>query len=166
MRNLLFLCLIIVCCSLNGQNKTFGIAGSYYRLENLDSLNKYSLDSVKGELQYYDISDSIVEGIIFPIMIYKTFNDWTKTNAFSFIRNDKYFVDHIESKGKLIKVNENRYYTKLKFFKRDIINIEKEIEMNLSLLANIDVKKDSIWINDKLFKSSSNTRIFQSFTGY
>src|ERR1035437_5832124 len=145
MRKLLFLCMIIVCYSVTGQNKTSGIVGSYYRLENIDSLYKYSLDSIKGELQFYSINDSIVESLIFPIMIYKTFDDWTNTNLFSFIKNDKYFVDHIESNGKLIIVNEKKYFAKLRFFKRDRTNFEKDIEMNLSLLVNIDIRKDSIW---------------------
>jgi len=50
MKLIISLVLIFLLNVLNAQEKPFSLNGSFYRLENLDSLNKYSLDSLRGEL--------------------------------------------------------------------------------------------------------------------
>jgi hypothetical protein len=153
---------------LNGlmaQSKPFSLDYSFYRLDNIDSLNKNSLDSLTGELQYVGITNDSISGLIFPVVIYKTYDDWTKDNLFRFILVDTFFVDHLVVKGKLINCDDG-LTSDLNYYKTDRMNYKNLSQINYTLRVNIDIKKDSILINDKLFKVDKTGRIFQRFTGY
>jgi hypothetical protein len=163
----IFLIILTFCLirEISVQSQTTHSSGSYYRLENIDSLNKYSLDSIRGELQYFGINEDIVDGLIFPIIIYKTFDDWTGDNLFNFIRKNQFSLDYIRTKGKLFNYN-GKLYAELRFFNTDSVNLEKIIQKDSTLRVNILIKPDSVWINDRLFKKDKTGRIFQRFTGY
>jgi len=84
-------------------------------------------------------------------MIYKTYDDWTKDNFFNFIISDKYFIDHLETVGKLRHEN-GKLYSDLRLFKRDWINFQNKTYLDSLLQVNIRIGTDSIWINSKLLK--------------
>ncbi len=149
---------------LSAQNKT-PFDNSYYRLDNIDSLQGFSLDSIKGSLLYYWINNDTVHGLIFPITIYKTYDDWTKDNLFNFVFGENYSHDDLEFTGKLNK-NNTCQYSDLRFFKRDNFDYNKIEYIDSTQRINLIFKGDSLFINESLFKKDITGRIFQRFTGY
>jgi hypothetical protein len=143
----------------SAQNNQSIIHGSYYRLDNLDSLMKNSLDSLRGKLIYYWISDDSINGIEFPVTIFKSFDSWTNDNFFRFVFGQNYTLNYSKSNCKLFHENGNYFYEKI-IYRRDRIPRDSTIKVNVSL------KNDTVLIDNKYFKKDLTGRIFQRFTGY
>ncbi len=156
---------IFLVFGLYGQNKKAPFDNSYYKLDNIDSLDRYSLDSIRGNLMYYWIYNDSISGLIFPITIYKTYDDWTNDNLFNFIYSENYVLDNIETVGKL-ENNLNGQYSDLRFIKRDDFNYKKIEYIDSIQRINLKFKDDSLYIDNKLFKKDKTGKIFQRFTGY
>ena len=165
MKLILIVSMTFLLNSISAQDSIFPKSGSYYRLDNIDSLTKYSLDSIRGELQYYWIDDLTVNKIVYPITIYKSFDSWINDNLFNFVFGDNYSLTYTESSGRLYNLN-GKYISKLLFFKREENNFERTIILDSSETVSVKIRNDSIFINNKSFKEDSKGRIFQRFTGY
>jgi len=138
---------------------------SYYILNDIDSLNVYSLDSIRGNLIYYWIRNDSLGGIFVPITIYKSYDDQIKDNMFHFVFDDDHFHNIIQSTGKFNKVSE-RFYTSLRFYRTDRKNYKTRLYIDSTISVNVRFKNDSLWINNKLFKNDEKGRIFKKFRGY
>src|ERR1035437_1368009 len=159
----IILVLLFLSSSLSAQKVTFPKIGAYYRLENIDSLRANDLDSIRGELQYYEITIDTIENMNFPITIYKSFDNWTGDHLFKFVFGDNYSLSYTESSGK-INNRDVIYYSELIYCKRD--ENYKPILLDSSVKLTMTIRNDSLLINNKFFKEDITRRIFQRFTGY
>ena len=165
MKILITILITILAEGLYAQNKKSPFDNSYYRLDNVENIEKYSMDSVNGHLLYYMINKDSIHGLIFPTIIYKTYDDWTKDNLFNFVFGENYSLDDLEFTGKLIKDNANQY-SDVRFFKRHNFDYNKIEYIDSTQRINLVFKGDTLLINGKLFKKDITGRIFQRFTGY
>jgi hypothetical protein len=161
----ILLILIFLAKSLLAQQKVQSKWEYFYRLENIDSLKQYSLEKISGELQYLEIGDTAVCMLIFPISIYKSFDDWTGCNVFNFVRGNDSLVTRYEARGKLIP-ERGIFKSKLSFIKRNVLDPVKFTYQDSIKEIIINNRNDTLFVNQKYFMKDKTFRIFQRFTGY